>query len=47
MDLVSTKGDLKVAANVQCKFPLIKPHTGAGSVPVDIKTALFAVVSCR
>lgn len=47
MDFASTKADLKVAANGQCKFRLTEPHTGAGSVPVDIKTALFAVVSCR
>lgn len=47
MDFVPTKADLKVAANVQCKFPLNKPHAGAGSVPGDIKTALFAVVSRR
>lgn len=47
MDFVSTKADLKVAANVQCKFPLTKPHMGAGSVPVDIKTVLFGVISCR
>lgn len=47
MGFVSTKADLKAAANVQCKFSITKPHTGAGSVPVDIKSALFAVVSCR